>query len=234
MIITDFDVAIVPADTHLSRWITEQRRLDVQAEYCRLFQRYIPAGGVVLDVGACLGDHTLSYSQMVGPTGRVHAFEPNPAAFECLAYNMRKHPNVTLHQLGLWVGETRMGILPSPTQPFNLGATMLDPTDETIKIARAVALDTITGSWPRIDFIKIDAEGCEPWIIAGAFHTLNRLRPVVLVELNRPVLARKRKTPRDVTEPLERLGYCIMPSEPHHSLEWDEVDALCLPSEIYE
>lgn len=226
MKVTPFDVAIVESDSHLSRWIVEQRRLDVADPYCRLFTRHIPVGGVVVDIGACLGDHTLSYLNMVGQTGTVHAFEPNLIAFECLAYNMRKHKNAVLHSVALGSKSGR-AFVSNHGEP-NLGATRLAFTDMPQAPISVAALDDIAKDWARIDFMKIDAEGSEPEIIAGALNTLRRFKPVILIEINRPILEARGKTTGDIIAPLVSLGYDVSTAEPHHSFNLDQVDALCV------
>lgn len=227
MKITDFGVAVVEEDTHLSKWIVEQRRLDIQADFCRLFAKYIPAGGVVADVGACLGDHTLSYSEMVGSKGRVHAFEPNPVAFECLAFNMLKRHNVVCYRLALGREECAGSIL-NP-QELNLGATIIIPTPNLPTLLKIVPLDLVAKEWGRLDFLKIDAEGAEPDIIQGALATIARLKPVILVEINLSILHSLGKTRLNISDPLQKLGYTLQPAEPHHSFAMETLDVLCLP-----
>lgn len=224
MIITTFNVAIVEDDTHLAKWVIEQGRLDVQDDYCRLFQKYIPEGGTVIDVGACIGDHTLSYARMVGPAGTVIAFEPNPTAFACLVHNM-KH----LHQVRCL--EFALGSVPGrghcDQTDKNLGSNKIFENPQgTVKIA---TLDTFLRAIHRLDFIKIDAEGFEPEIVLGALATFRRLRPVLLIELNRPLLHERGRTPWDIINLIKSLGYTVQPSEPHHNFSMDHLDALCLP-----
>lgn len=222
MTVTDFGVAIVDGDTHLSKWVLEHGRLDIQDEYCRSFKGYIPVNGVVIDVGACIGDQTLSYAMLVGPNGMVLAYEPNPEAFECLRHNMR-----TLFQVGCYpyalgaeLGHGRL------LQAKNLGANQVWPGEGPVDI---YPLDVFTKILPKLDFMKIDAEGFEPEILRGAVETLKRFKPVVLVEINRPLLEERGKTAADIIGPLESLGYDVRPSEPHHSFDMDQLDALCVP-----
>lgn len=224
MKITDFGVAVVAQDSHLSKWVQEQRTLAVAEGFCRLFTQYIPKGGVVVDVGASLGDHTITYSDMVGPLGSVFAFEPNPVAFECLAYNMRSRQNVSLWPVGLGSVAERCEVVPDE----NLGAAQLrqNPSGDVV----VTTLDAALGWLPRLDWLKIDAEGFEPDIIAGAVATLRRCRPALLVEINRPILAARGKSPDDILRPLVDLGYRVQPCEPGLTMDMEMVDVLCLPS----
>src|SRR5271166_2365399 len=50
---------------------------------------FIKEGDTVLDIGACFGTHSLAFSDLVGRTGRVIAFEASPANFGLLERNCR-------------------------------------------------------------------------------------------------------------------------------------------------
>ncbi len=221
MTITDFGVAVVEGDTHLSKWIIEQRRLDVAREYLLQFQKYIPLGGVVVDAGACLGDHTAPYSQFVGPSGTVLAFEPNPTAFECLKHNMKAYENVTVFNLGLGAFPGVLGIKSND----NLGMARL--TAGGAGQISVVTLDSF--NLGKLDFMKMDVEGFEPQVIAGARETLRRCRPVLLVEIQKECLLLNGCTAEDVISPLRELGYNVIPAESHLTLDMPQLDVLCLP-----
>ena len=214
-------IAVVETDSHLSKWIEEQKTLEVAAAYCELFRRFIPEGGCVIDVGACLGDMTATFSKMVGPDGSVIAFEPNPPAFECLYHNMKPYKNVRLMNCGLGQGRSSASVLPE----VNLGATRLKDGGPVL----ITSMDNLSASWKRVDFIKIDAEGWEPRILNGAADTLKRFMPVVLVEVSIPLLAAMGQTRHDVMKPLMDLGYAFQPSEAHHSFNMPQLDVLCIP-----
>ena len=62
-----------------------------EAEFSRL-EEWVSEGDWVLGVGANIGHYTMKLSALVGPSGRVIAFEPVPATFELLAANAAKSP----------------------------------------------------------------------------------------------------------------------------------------------
>lgn len=221
MTITEFGVAVVDGDTHLSKWIVQHGRLDIARNELLQFQRYIPMGGLVIDAGACLGDHTATYSEFVGPAGLVIAYEPNPAAFECLAFNMAKYPNVRAINAALGRETGRMGLV----QNDNIGAC---------RLAGAGALPVERLDDARFDrplsFMKIDVEGFEPNVIAGGMETLRRDRPVLLVEINHGCLSLNGCTADDVIRPLQELGYRVQPAESHWTMDLAQLDVLCLPT----
>ncbi len=225
MMITDFGVAVVETDSHLSKWIQEHRRLDIARDFILQFRKYIPTGGVVVDVGACLGDHTATYSELVGPDGHVFAFEPNATAFECLSHNLATARNVTCVPVGLGSLPMIAGYDSAP----NLGATQLSISGLQGRTAYVDTLDSYTENWSRLDFLKADCEGWEGDVLVGAETTIRRFRPAMLIEVNRPVLDAQRKTTESIFRPLREYGYEWAPCEPGLSMDMPMVDILCLP-----
>ena len=63
-------------------------------------KQLIKEGDTVVDLGANIGYYTLILAQLVGKSGHVYAFEPEPSNFEILSKNVKenKHDNVTLVQ----------------------------------------------------------------------------------------------------------------------------------------
>jgi FkbM family methyltransferase len=217
-------VAVVDGDTHLSKWIIEQRRLNVAKEYLDMFKHLIPRGGIVIDAGACLGDHTSTYSELVGPNGQVIAFEPNKLAYECLAHNMKAYPNVTPVNAALGRKTGTVGV--ENHQNKNLGMARVVSGGD---VAMYALDDVIKPDSPRIEFIKMDIEGYEPDAIAGAMKTLARHRPVMLIEIQKEALALNGYTNSDIIDPLQSLGYDVKPAESWLNFDMVQIDVLCTP-----
>ena len=70
--------------------------LDFETNEKKILSKYISEGDVVVDVGACLGYYTLFFRSLVGKTGKVIAFEPDPRYFTLLqkTINANKFENV--------------------------------------------------------------------------------------------------------------------------------------------
>lgn len=145
-------------------------------------------GCVVLDVGAFLGTHTLALASMVGPVGRVHSFEPREAIRAVLERNVHRNDlqTVTVHPCALGASTYSL-VLPAidTNSETNFGGLALkgdvdigQPT-ETIRIERLD--DLVSGP---VDFIKIDAEGMEADVLAGAPSLLRTSKPVLMAECN--------------------------------------------------
>lgn len=178
MTITPQGIAVLPAsmDSWLSRWVERDGSLDAYDPRIRdIFCRLIPVGGVVVDGGAFIGDHTVAYAQRVGESGAVWAFEPSPDALPCLRRNVDAYPQVRVESVAL---SDRMGDAMLLRYLINPGASHLHRDGDT-PIA-CVTLDSY--ALPRLDFLKLDIEGYELRALNGAIDTLSRCRPVVLVE----------------------------------------------------
>jgi FkbM family methyltransferase len=152
-------------------------------------------GDTVLDVGANVGYHALAFAGAVGPFGRVVGFEPNPAAFRLatLTAAVSDARQVTLHQalVGCTRGVARLRIAEDAT---NLGATRFlpaeaeaapdappdAPPDAGLHTLTALCLDDFAHLRPAL--VKIDVEGMQFEVLAGAGALLDAARPVVFFE----------------------------------------------------
>lgn len=227
MEITHFNVAVIPNDTHISKWVKEAGTLEIAANWPIGFYRHlIPLNGVVVDVGACIGDHTATYSKLVGSGGTVVAFELNPMAYECLAYNMKQYPNVICFPSGLGENPGMVSI----RQDVNAGASSVDiekPPHEGV-FGKIETLDSIARSWSQLDFIKIDVEGFEPFVLEGGRETIRRFKPSMFIEVNEGAL-RRAGTSRDALFALlGELGYDFIQIVPQTAKITDpQYDILC-------
>jgi FkbM family methyltransferase len=192
-------VHVLKADSHLSRWVEQAGRLDIAEAEIAHFAGHIPEGGVVLDAGACIGDHTATYAKLVGPLGKVIAIEPGELAYQALWRNFQDVPQVaTIHAaLGAHEGET------CHVMAENVGGSHIGNDGPP-----NVALTTIDAlRLPRLDFVHLDAEGMEPDILRGGRETLKRFMPVMVIEINKGALARFGHKDEDVYRILDELGY---------------------------
>lgn len=204
IILTDCGICVLKDDTHLSRWIEEHRRLDVAHEYLEQFRPLIPVGGTVIDAGTSLGDHTLTYAKMVGPTGRVLGFEANRDSAECCKLNMALYPWVSITNIGLH-SESGRGTV---KQNINAGASTVSSSGGSdLELAPLDSLFPDKGPQARCDFIKVDIEGSEPSFLDGAVRVLTKFRPPILMEVNDGQLAARGFTRKDIFSRLEALDY---------------------------
>lgn len=178
-----------------------------------LFVKMIAPGMTVFDIGANCGQYTILAARAVGAGGAIHSFEPIPATFKTLEENVRLNGfgNVILNQSALWNEATDLSLGSEPghrerSGRFSAGFAAANPL--AVKV-RAVRFDDYVRAHAiaRVDLIKIDIEGAEPFMLEGARESLERFKPVFLMEVNRAALGRLGWTPERLWAMLRPLGY---------------------------
>ena len=133
--------------------------------------------------GAHAGFFTALCSKRVGPSGRVHSFEPAPATRRRLEETVRLNrlDNVDVHTCAVGA-ERGQGVL------YGVGrsaqATMR-PIAKRARTAEPVEVRTLSDLWDELgapDLIKIDAEGSEVAILEGGARVLGTREVTLVVE----------------------------------------------------
>lgn len=143
--------------------------------------RVVRPGMTALDIGANLGFYTLLLADLVGPSGRVLAFEPNPAIADRLRRSVAVNgfastTDVHAVALGTATGEIAMELVRE--QPG--GGRVVEITDDNrATVVPVRRLDDIPGAMDA-DFIKLDVEGAERLVWDGMGGLLARARPLTL------------------------------------------------------
>lgn len=172
------------------------------------------AGDTVLDIGANIGWFSLVAAKHIGPTGTIHAFEPRPVTFSMLAKTVAQNGLRNIVHLWEYALSDEAGELminwgsntDNPGGSFVTKDTTRQAGHESARV-RAVRLD---GLLPDVapDVIKIDVEGAEPLVFAGAVNALKRRKPVILSELFPDQLARvSGKSVAQYIQQMEEYGY---------------------------
>ncbi|MFN7307517.1 MAG: FkbM family methyltransferase [Acetobacteraceae bacterium] len=144
----------------------------------------------VCDIGANLGLSTLVLAGRV-PKGKVYAFEPDPGTNTCLKATIMGAglQNVKFFETAL--GAVRENVFLHSGDKFSAGSHIV--TNRHISSGAlptsSVQMDTLdsvleAAACEGLDLIKIDVEGFEIDILAGAKNTLRRFQPVVFLEMN--------------------------------------------------
>ncbi len=160
----------------------------------RAYRKILSPGNVVFDIGANIGAHTLHFAQLVGPTGRVYAFEPTDYAAAKIRENLALNPElarrVNFNQSFLVAngGEA----LPASVHSRWPVARKHDDLDvdhlgkpETLTRALAVTADEFCDSvrLTQLDLVKIDVDGHEFPVLRGFHRNLQLFRPLILIEV---------------------------------------------------
>lgn len=143
-------------------------------------------GQWVVDIGANVGHYTARLSELVGPDGRVIAFEPVPETFAILAWNLQLYgcTNVTLVNTAVSdkceVVAMTMPDHDSGLRNFYQARIAQSRDDESIS-SMAISLEQLKCA-RRIALIKIDVEGHEAAVLRGLRQILHRDQPIVILE----------------------------------------------------
>lgn len=146
----------------------------------------VSQGMVVADIGANLGYYSLVLADLVGPAGQVHAFEPNPHMIGLLKRSVSLNDfsqRVQIHQLALGAeNEGEVALIVPPDDPKN--AHIVPMGEDVPDSALPVPLARLDGrpDWSAIEFAKVDVEGAEQLVWAGAKKLLDngKLKVVML------------------------------------------------------
>jgi FkbM family methyltransferase len=151
-----------------------------------LFTAALRPGMIVLDIGAYVGHYSLLAARLVGPEGRVFAFECHPVSFRFLQHNIainKRHGTVVAVQKAV---AHRSGAM-----PFFLrgGDTTMSSLWQADRAKQTVEVDCTTIDEmfveEQVDVIKLDIEGGEIQALRGMEQTLARAKELVLfVECN--------------------------------------------------
>jgi FkbM family methyltransferase len=158
-------------------------------------------GAVICDIGGHMGYHSLAFAALVGPSGRVITFEPNPANRARLQGNLERNPDLV----------PRIDVVPCAVSNANGEAEFVFSADiesgdsscsfvngalppraaefyasfqrQMVPTRRLDALLAERG-WPLPKVLKIDVEGAEWLVLEGATELFQRAKPLILMEVH--------------------------------------------------
>jgi len=183
----------------------------------RLIADLVRPGDVCIDVGAHKGYMTLHLARAAGEEGRILALEADPRAAGQLRANLQHN---RLDNVSVWdcaaaeaSGSCQFTLSTQLGWSSRFVNDLARPSASTVISVARRCLDEIVeaaGVQPgrdRLSFIKIDVEGSEPMVIAGARRLLAQFRPVLYVELNTDSLRVAGVHPTQLTRDLDAAGY---------------------------
>lgn len=176
-----------------------------------VIRRVLRAGDTFVDVGANIGYFSLLGAKLVGPRGRVHAFEANPATACLLQTNLDRNgaANVVVHALA--VGEEAGQATIHEPEDGNMGSDFASPCaggSGGLQV-RMDLIDAVVKA-ERVRLIKLDIEGGEAKALRGARGLLaDANAPDLLFEYAPSLLERAGDNGGELLEWLRGLGYAL-------------------------
>jgi FkbM family methyltransferase len=149
-------------------------------------EQFLTPGGVFLDVGGNTGIYTIKAAKFLAAQGgTVVTFEPFPEMLATLSRNVRANNFCNVRLRGFCLGETTgvSELWMNFHRPASYSLVHRD--DQAASLSTLVfRLDEVfpLEKLERIDYVKIDVEGAESRVLAGAGETLRRFRPIIQLE----------------------------------------------------
>ncbi len=172
------------------------------------------SGDTVLDIGGQIGFFANAFADLVGPTGQVVTFEPDPQVWSRLLRGLRHSQHQTILARHFAITETS-GTAMMHVSPTAGWSTLLDcdyPEVATVAV-QTRSLDSLLDApeidWSRLRLIKLDIEGAELAALRGMTKTLARHRPRLICELNRSCLHDGGHTPDELLDLLRAQDYRV-------------------------
>lgn len=157
-----------------------QTGLTYEAVTVLFLESFLKPGDVFVDVGSHIGFFTMIGASLVGPSGRVLAFEPNQSNFDALLHNAELNGFQNITAINAAVGETEGEVRFYENLDCDGGHAMwspgLHPFNSRSRVSeRSLTVPQVTIDATaqrlginRIKAVKIDAEGAETKVIGGA------------------------------------------------------------------
>lgn len=177
----------------------------------QIVKNEIKKNDIVLDIGANIGYYTLIFAQLVGNSGKVYSFEPDPTNFKILKKNIfvNKHKNVVLENKAV---SNKEGNLKLYLSTENNGMHRIYPSKwckESIDI-HSIKIDSYFENEQKIDFIKLDIEGAEFDALIGMKSLIHKNKDLtIFIEFVPTSLKEYGTNPEDILDFFINEGFKI-------------------------
>jgi FkbM family methyltransferase len=180
----------------------------------------VTPGSIVLDIGANIGAHTLNLGRLVGPTGKVYAFEPTTYAFSKLKRNLALNPEISARVVAEQIRLTCEAKLDRTVEIYSswkvVGEERRHPKHlgiaQSTGAAAVLTLDDYcnNSNLSGIGFVKLDVDGFETEVLTGGIQTLRRDLPTICMELAPYALEERGSSLGELQGVLRDLGYHLL------------------------
>ena len=203
----------------------------------KIIREEIHEGDIVIDVGANIGYYTLIFAQLVGSSGKVFAFEPEPKNFEILKKNIKinNYQNIVAEQK---IVSDKSGIVKLFIAEHGIVGHRINQQKSSQKFieVESIILDNYIKKLnldSKINFIKIDVEGSEPKVLEGAKEIMQKSNQLkIFTEFNREFVKKYGIEPKEMIDLLYRNGFKIyLPNYKENKINLTNVNELLTSKE---
>ena len=145
-----------------------------------LLKKHLRKDDTVLDIGANIGFYAKTLSEIVGPKGKIHCFEPDKTNFLHLQNYVNGSNNIVLNNKAVGPKTEILKIYTSRNLNVDHRTYKPEEYDQEIEI-EAVSVDEYLGNNRKIDFIKMDIQGFEMQAVKGMERTLEENKNIKLI-----------------------------------------------------
>lgn len=171
-------------------------------------------GDTIVEIGANIGTETIGFSDIVGDTGAVYAFEPVPMNIKTLEDNLQLNGKQNVVVLPFAVSD-REGkvqfVVPRGQSGLESGLGHISYSRQEDGSEKndvySVTLDSLITRIGKSQVIFIDAEGEEPRILCGAEKYIRGFQPTIVLEANQVNLQRAGFAIRDIYSLIKKFNY---------------------------
>ena len=150
------------------------------AEEINYLKKNIKPGDVIIDIGANIGFYTKLLSSLIGPNGKVHAFEPDNQNFKHLSKNVKSLQNVILNKKA--VSDSTGNIKIYKSKDLNVDHRTYPVEDyASIETIESISIDDYLNSNYKVDIIKMDIQGYEISALKGMKETIRFNKDIKLL-----------------------------------------------------
>jgi FkbM family methyltransferase len=177
----------------------------IEARNINYLQRFVPPGATVIDVGANIGFFARKFGQWAGRDGKVIAIEPEINNVKLLKQGLKRVGLESVVEVVHAAATETDGEISLIVDPYHHANHRIGQSD--VKVA-ARAVDSLTAKLKvPVTLIKIDVQGAEAQVLAGAKETLQRYKPAIFIEIDANGLRSFGSTAEGLIQGLAELGY---------------------------
>jgi FkbM family methyltransferase len=168
------------------------------------------SANVILDIGSNICSISLFFAK-INPKAKILSFEPHPDTYYRAIENIKLNNfnNIELLNIGLGSEKEELKLYEVNNNNPGMNRIFLNEENFPFKRVQVEKLDDVLNEKKifNIDFIKLDVEGFEYFVLEGGIETLKRNKPIIYIELSENSLKKNGKSSKDLLELLIKIGY---------------------------
>lgn len=211
----NFTVRLGILRTSPTRWVFDyaynKYKQSLEGHAAAALSSLIIPGSWVVDIGANAGFYALHFAKHLGDEGKVLAVEPE--AINLLRLNAaiaRADQTDRVIPIAAAMTDTdgpaTLGVDPENPADHRLSASNAPETGSAV-VGRTLDSVLVDFGEPPISLIKIDVQGAESMVLAGAQNTLRRCKPALYIEIDHMALDRFGDSASALVALIQNLGY---------------------------